>query len=347
MHWAERIAEELINENPGKEEFLCVAGTSPSGSVHIGNFRDVATPLFVVEALKRKGKKARLMLSWDEFDRLRKVPKNIAAIAPDFDKYIGMPYCMIPDPHGVYSSFAEYNEKEYEQSLEELGIDIEYRYQGKEYRSGRYVEGIITAMKRRKDIYDILMKYKTQDSDEGERETYYPISVYCSACNKDFTEVLSYNEETDEITYRCKACGKEETVNLRDYHMVKLMWKIDWPMRWGVEGVDFEPGGIDHAAASGSYVVAKDIAKEIYGVKAPKFQPYGWLSIAGLGDMHSSTGNNITPATVLEVYEPEMVRWLFAKYAPTDGFAFNFDDTIIRHYSEFDKGLEAVKRRSG
>lgn len=343
MHWAERIAEELINENPGKEEFLCVAGTSPSGSVHIGNFRDVATPLFVVEALKRKGKKARLMLSWDEFDRLRKVPKNIAAIAPDFDKYIGMPYCMIPDPHGVYSSFAEYNEKEYEQSLEELGIDIEYRYQGKEYRSGRYVEGILTAMKRRKDIYDILMKYKTQDSDEGERETYYPISVYCSACNKDFTEVLSYNEETDEITYRCKACGKEETVNLRDYHMVKLMWKIDWPMRWGVEGVDFEPGGIDHAAASGSYVVAKDIAKEIYGVKAPKFQPYGWLSIAGLGDMHSSTGNNITPATVLEVYEPEMVRWLFAKYAPTDGFAFNFDDTIIRHYSEFDKGLEAVK----
>ena len=111
MHWAERIAEELINENPLKEEFLCVAGTSPSGSVHIGNFRDVATPLFVVEALKRKGKKARLMLSWDEFDRLRKVPKNIAAIAPDFEKYIGMPYCMIPDPHGKYSSFAEYNEK--------------------------------------------------------------------------------------------------------------------------------------------------------------------------------------------------------------------------------------------
>ncbi len=59
--------------------------------------------------------------------------------------------------------------------------------------------------------------------------------------------------------------------------------------------------------------------------------------------MHSSTGNNITPGAVLEVYEPDMVRWLFAKYAPTDGFAFNFDDTIIRHYSEFDKGLESVK----
>ena len=108
MHWAERIADELIAENPGKEEFLCAAGTSPSGSVHIGNFRDVATPFFVVKALRARGKKARLMLSWDDFDRLRKVPKNIAAIDPEFDKYLGMPYSMIPDPNGKRVSFADY-----------------------------------------------------------------------------------------------------------------------------------------------------------------------------------------------------------------------------------------------
>ena len=28
----------------------------------------------------------------------------------------------------------------------------------------------------------------------------------------------------------------------------KLAWKIDWPMRWMIEGVDFEPGGKDHAS---------------------------------------------------------------------------------------------------
>jgi lysyl-tRNA synthetase class 1 len=125
--------------------------------------------------------------------------------------------------------------------------------------------------------------------------------------------------------------------------MIKLVWKVDWPMRWGYEGVDFEPGGIDHAAASGSFVVASDIARKVLGVEPPLFQGYGWLSIAGLGDMHSSTGNNITPATVMKVYEPDMIRWLFAKYEPKAGFSFNFDDTIIRHYSEFDKGLEAYK----
>lgn len=55
--------------------------------------------------------------------------------------------------------------------------------------------------------------------------------------------------------------------------------------------------------------------------------------------MHSSTGNNITPENIMKVYEPEMVRWLFAKYVPADPFAFEFGDTIIRHYSEFDKQL--------
>ena len=43
MHWAEKIAEEIIASNPQKEEYVCAAGISPSGSVHIGNFRDIAT----------------------------------------------------------------------------------------------------------------------------------------------------------------------------------------------------------------------------------------------------------------------------------------------------------------
>ena len=132
MHWSEEIAQRIIERNPEKEEYVCAAGISPSGSVHIGNFRDVATSYYVVRALRKMGKKARLLFSWDEFDRLRKVPSNIAKICPDFDKYLGMPYALIPDPYGKYSSYAEYNEKEYEKSLADMGIEIEYRYQGQE-----------------------------------------------------------------------------------------------------------------------------------------------------------------------------------------------------------------------
>ena len=55
MYWADKIAEEIIKRNPEKEEYVCAAGISPSGSIHIGNFRDIATSYFVVRALQKKG----------------------------------------------------------------------------------------------------------------------------------------------------------------------------------------------------------------------------------------------------------------------------------------------------
>ena len=344
MHWAEKLAEDIIERNGNKEEYVCAGGISPSGSVHIGNFRDIATPFFVVKALEKKGKKARLLFSWDDFDRLRKVPSNVAKVVDGYEQYIGVPYTMIPDAFNQDNSYGEHFEKEFEKALDELNVKCDIRYQTKNYTSGKYVEQIITALKNRKKAYDILMSFKTQDANDDDRESYYPISVYCSKCHKDTTKVDGVSDDCEELTYTCKECGNHETVKVRDYNLIKLVWKLDWPMRWIYEGVDFEAGGIDHAAASGSYVVSREIVKEIYGGKAPLFQGYGWLGIKGLGDMHSSSGMNLTPAQILKIYEPEMIRWLFAKYAPTDSFDFAFDDTIIRHYSEFDKGLAAYKK---
>ena len=83
MHWSEKIAKDIIKRSPDKEEYVCAAGISPSGSIHIGNFRDIATSYFVYKALLKQGKKARLLFSWDEFDRLRKVPVNVKEIAPE------------------------------------------------------------------------------------------------------------------------------------------------------------------------------------------------------------------------------------------------------------------------
>jgi len=56
--------------------------------------------------------------------------------------------------------------------------------------------------------------------------------------------------------------------------------------------------------------------------------------------MASSTGVNITPETCLAIYEPEIIRWLYAKYDYSATFDFGFDDTITRHYMEFDRGAQ-------
>lgn len=342
MHWSERIADKIIAKNPNKEVYVCASGVSPSGSVHIGNFREIAIPYFVAKALKMKGKKVRFIFSWDDFDRLRKVPVNVSQVVDGYEKYVGCPYTMIPNPFDDGAeSYGRHFEIEFEKSLAELGIDVEYIYQSKEYLSGRYADKVTYALERRKEIYDILMSFKSQEASDEERENYYPVAVYCSGCNKDSTKVIKYDEKTHNLTYVCKACGKKETVNVLEYFKIKLAWKVDWPMRWKEEGVDFEAGGIDHSTPGGSYDVCSRVVREIFNGEPPTYQAYGWLGFAGVSSMHSSSGINITPAGVLKFYTPEVIRWLFAKYEPEDAYNFYFDDTIIRHYSEYDRGLHA------
>ena len=348
MHWSEKIAQQIINRNPNKEEYVCAAGISPSGSIHIGNFRDIATSYFVVKALIQKGKKARLLFSWDEFDRMRKVPVNVAKVNNDMEKYIGCPYVDVinPFPDSDAKTYAEYFEKEFEESIVKFGIEMDYRHQAEMYRSGKYTDFILLALQKRGEIFDILDSHRTQEAGEGERDAYYPVSIYCPECGRDTTKILSLSDDCVEAEYECK-CGHHGTFNFKKDHNCKLAWKIDWPMRWMYEGVDFEPGGKDHASAHGSYDTAKDIAKKIFGYTPPLFQGYEFIGISdnniATGKMSGSSGLNLTPGTLLKLYEPEVLLWLYSKNEPLKAFNFCLDDGILRQYFEFDKMLTDVR----
>ena len=343
MYWADKLADEVIRRKPDKEEYVCAAGISPSGSVHIGNFRDIATSYFVYRALLKKGKKARLVFSWDEFDRLRKVPKNVSDYLGNnsFEQYIGYPYVDIPDPFGKDESYAAHFEKEFMESVKRFGIEMDYRYQAKEYRSGRYAEHVIFALKNRKKIFDILDKHRTQDATEEERENYYPVSIFCPHCHKDSTKIVSLSDDCTKAHYTCE-CGHEGDFDFTKDFNCKLQWKVDWPMRWMVEGVDFEPGGKDHASKNGSYDTAKDISREVFGYEPPLFQGYEFIGIKGnvnVGKMSGSSGLNMTPDFLLKLYPPELILWLYAKTEPLKAFDFCLSDEILRQYFEFGKML--------
>lgn len=338
MHWSEELAERIIQRNPEKEEYVCAAGISPSGSIHIGNFRDVATSLFVVLALRRRGRRARLLFSWDEFDRLRKVPVNVDKVMDGFEQYIGYPYVDVPNPFGTdEETYAEYFEKEFMDSIRRFGIEMDYKYQAEKYRSGEYIPHIITAMDKRGEIFDILDSFRTQQAEEGEREAYYPVSIYCPECKRDTTKIISYNDDTKVAHYTC-ACGYAGEFGFNKDTNCKLAWKVDWPMRWMYEGVDFEPGGKDHAAPGGSYDTSRVIAERIYGIQAPIFKGYEFIGIKGTtGKMSGSSGLNLTPATLLKIYQPEILLWLYSRVEPNKAFDLCFDDGILRQYYEFDK----------
>ena len=343
MYWADKLADEVIRRKPDKEEYVCAAGISPSGSVHIGNFRDIATSYFVYRALLKKGKKARMVFSWDEYDRLRKVPKNVSDYLGNnsFEQYIGYPYADIPDPFGKDESYAAHFEKEFMESIKKFGIEMDYRYQAKEYRSGRYAEHVIFALKNRKKIFDILDKHRTQDATEEERENYYPVSIFCPHCHKDSTKIVSLSDDCTKAHYTCE-CGHEGDFDFTKDFNCKLQWKVDWPMRWMVEGVDFEPGGKDHASKNGSYDTAKDISREVFGYEPPLFQGYEFIGIKGnvnVGKMSGSSGLNMTPEFFLFFYPPELILWLYAKTEPLKAFDFCLSDEILRQYFEFGKML--------
>ncbi|MEE1279518.1 MAG: lysine--tRNA ligase [Oscillospiraceae bacterium] len=343
MHWSEKIAKEIIRRSPDKEEYVCAAGISPSGSIHIGNFRDIVTSYFVCLALRRQGKKARLLFSWDEFDRLRKVPVNVQKITEGFEKYIGMPYASIPDPYGCCSSYAEHFEKEFEASLAAFGIEVDFRRQAEMYRSGAYKDEIIYALKHRDEIFDILDSFRTQDSTAEEKANYYPVGIYCSKCGKDTTKITSLSEDCTKAHYTCQ-CGHEADFDFETEFDAKLAWKIDWPMRWKFEQVDFEPGGKDHASPTGSYQTSRVISEKIFNFPAPYFQGYEFIGIKGTtGKMSGSSGLNLTPKTLLKLYQPEVILWLYSKTEPLHAFDFCFDDEILRQYFEFDKMYNAVK----
>ena len=350
MHWSDEIAQRLIERNPDKQEYVCAAGVSPSGSVHIGNFRDLATPLFVVKALEKKGKKARLLISWDEFDRCRKIPANVQAVVGNsYDKYIGCPYVDIPDPWGCHENYAKHFEEEFLKGIEPFGIELDCRYQADMYRSGKYTKDIIESLQKREEIFEILDSFKTKDTSKSEEQlkaehdaekaAYCPVSIFCPECHTDFTTVTHISEDCTEANFTCR-CGHSGHFNFLENHNCKLGWKVDWAMRWRYENVDFEPGGKDHSAPTGSYNNSKLIAKRIFNHEAPIYQGYEFIGIKGMtGKMSSSSGLNLTPETLLKLYQPEVLLWLYAKTDPTKAFDICFDDGILRQYFEFDKML--------
>src|SRR5437868_10393535 len=44
----------------------------------------------------------------------------------------------------------------------------------------------------------------------------------------------------------------------------KLLWRVDWPMRWAFEGVDYEPGGKDHSSMGGSFDTGSEIVRQVW-----------------------------------------------------------------------------------
>lgn len=331
-HWADITANRIIKDCGDKEVYTLASGITPSGVVHFGNFRETITVDMVARALRDRGKKVRFFFSWDDYDTFRKIPKNMPK-QEELTKYLFHPIVDTPDPFGRDESYAAHHEKNYEGQLHRVDIYPEPIYQAEKYKNGHYKDGIRTALKNRDAIVAILNKHRT----EPLADSWMPISVYCEKCNRDKTDSNVKYDGDHHLSYTCDLCHHQGTLDLNTTSLVKLPWRVDWPMRWVYEKVDFEPGGKDHSSEGGSFSTAKEIVG-IFGGKAPLYLQYEFVSIkGGAGKMSSSSGEVVTLEDVLKIYEPEIIRWIFASYRSNVEFSISFDLDVLKTYEDFDR----------
>jgi lysyl-tRNA synthetase class 1 len=332
IHWADITANRIIKQLGDKEEYTLASGITPSGVVHFGNFRESITVDLVARALREMGKKVRFIFSWDDYDTFRKIPKNMPK-QDELEKYLFQPIVDTPDPFEKEQSYARHHEVNFEEQLKKVGVEAIPLYQAQKYRAGEYKDGILKALKNRDKIAAILNEHRSTPLDEN----WWPISIYCEKCNRDKMAKIHFDGD-DTLSYHCELCSHEGTEKVSTSSRIKLPWRVDWPMRWAHEQVDFEPGGKDHSSQGGSFTTAKEIVKEVYNFTAPIYLQYDFVSIKGAGGkMSSSSGNVITVNNVLDIYEPEMVRWIFASYKTNVDFSVSFDLDVIKTYEDFDR----------
>ena len=341
VDWVARAAAEVWAEGQRRQPGgvpTCASGVSPSGPVHLGNLRELMTPHLVADEIRRRGRACRHILSWDDYDRFRRVP---AGMPEEFTAHIGRPLTAVPDPCGMHPNWAEHFKQPLRESLARLGVQVTEISQTQMYASGAYLGQIVTAMRRRADIAAVLARYRTKpdgdpdDEDQDWNAAYYPFRPYCAACLRDDATVTAFDDQTTEISYTC-GCGAFEGPKSIAEVAGKLAWKVDWPMRWAYERVTFEPAGADHASPGSSFTVGRELVTEIFGGQMPLHFGYSFVGTSGSAKMSGSAGGAPTPSDALEIFEAPLVRWLYARRRPEQSITLTFDREVGRVYDEWD-----------
>ena len=173
-HWADIAARKTRAAHPDASPLVVAAGITPSGVVHVGNFREVMTVDLVARALREQGVEVRFIYSWDDFDVFRKVPKGVPE--PEMlEENLRRSVADVPDPYGETDSYATHHIEAFESGLSPLGIEPEFIRQSRAYRAGRYAEGIRKALESRDTIRTVLNQFRSSPL----AEDWLPLAGFC------------------------------------------------------------------------------------------------------------------------------------------------------------------------
>lgn len=319
--WADEVADEIEARDPD-EPVVVKGGVSPSGVAHLGNFKEIMRGYFVAEVLRERGHEVRQVFTSDDKDPLRKLPRKLADAdgnivglgevdAGALGRNLGKPYTSIPDPFGEAESYAAHFAALLKADADRLGVPVEMISNTELYDNGDFDPVVEHVLDHADTAREVLGEYQSKVD-----EDYVPFNPVCAECGKITETVTDIDLDAGTVDYVCTdmtvgdntidGCGHEGTATFREG---KLPWRFEWPGQWQVLGVDFEPFGKDHA--EGSWPSGKDIAENVLGIEPPVPMVYEWFTLNGEA-LSSSAGNIVTVAEMLDLLEPEVLRYFFA-----------------------------------
>ncbi|WP_080508394.1 lysine--tRNA ligase [Haloparvum sedimenti] len=345
--WADAVADAVAARDPD-DPVVIKGGVSPSGVAHLGNFNEIIRGYFVAEVLRERGHEVRQVFTSDDKDPLRKVPRKLAdpdgnivglgeVDAGALGRNLGKPYTDIPDPFGEKESYAAHFASLLKADADRLGVPVEMVSNTDLYADGTFEPVVRKALERVDDAREVLGQY--QDKVD---ETYVPFNPVCAECGKVTETVTAVDLEAGTVEYECtgmeaggneiEGCGHAGTATFREG---KLPWRFEWPGQWGVLGVDFEPFGKDHA--EGSWPSGVDIAENVLDVEPPVPMVYEWFTLNGEA-LSSSAGNIVTVPEILDLLEPEVLRYFFA-LDPKKARDLNLErlDQLVDRFDRFER----------
>lgn len=323
MHWADVLASQLEEDRP----HVIATGITPSGPIHIGNMREILTADAVYRAALDRNLDVELIYVADDFDPLRRV---YPFLTKEYENYVGMPLSEIPCPCKEHRSYADHFLENFLKALEELGIKPKVYRASNLYKEGKYEDFIKIALEKSEEIKGIIEEISKRDLPRS----WIPFNVLCENCKRlTSTQPLLY--EYPKIEYKC-SCGYEGEADIRKSGAGKLPWRVDWPARWKMLKVTFEPFGKDHAAAGSSWDTGKLISERIFGYPPPHHVVYEFIQLKGKGAMHSSKGIAISAEEMLSMTPPEVLRFLIMKNKPSKHIDFDPGLGLLDLVDEYD-----------
>ncbi len=316
MHWAEVEASKLADKP------LIATGEAPSGPIHVGHIREILTG----EAIAREADGG-LILIVDSIDPLRKL---YPLLDESYEEYIGKPLSDIPCICDEHDNYAEHFMEPFLISLREIGVDMDIKYAHEMYADGEYEEAIRIVINNRDEIAEIISSRTGREL----KDDWFPYNPKCSECGKLGNSTVTGFKDP-YVLYICK-CGHKGKADIGK-NDGKLTWRCDWAARWWILDIDCEPFGKDHAASGGSWDTGKDIVKQIFERDPPHPVVYEWIQLKGEGPMSSSSGVSISTEELLNMIEPEVVRFLIMR--PKLNTHIDFDPRLglLDLVDEYDK----------